>query len=77
MQVAAIQPKIDASHLPLESLASNQSLTEDQKVAEASRQFEAILVRQFLAESASIAVPAGAIGIGLLGFRKSRRSTMK
>jgi flagellar protein FlgJ len=51
MQIAAIQPKIDASHLPLESLAGNQSLTENQKVAEASRQFEAILVRQFLAES--------------------------
>jgi flagellar protein FlgJ len=51
MQISAIQPKIDASQLPLESLAGNQALTENQKIAEASRQFEAILVRQFLSES--------------------------
>jgi Rod binding domain-containing protein len=51
MQVAAIQPKIDASQLPLESLAGNPTLTENQKIGEASRQFEAVLIRQFLAES--------------------------
>ena len=45
------QAKTDATHLPLESLANNKSLTQAQKVAEASRQFEAILLRQFLAES--------------------------
>lgn len=51
MQVTAIQPKIDASHLALESLAGNKALTENQKIGEASRQFEAVLLRQFLAES--------------------------
>ncbi len=51
MNVASIQPKIDASRLPLESLANNKALTEDQKVGEASRQFEAILLQQFLSES--------------------------
>jgi Rod binding domain-containing protein len=51
MQVSAIQPQIDASHLPLESLAGNSALTENQKIGEASRQFEAVLIRQFLAES--------------------------
>jgi peptidoglycan hydrolase FlgJ len=51
MQISALQPKIDASHIQLESLANNKALTEDQKIGEASRQFEAILVRQFLAES--------------------------
>ena len=51
MQISAIQPKIDASHLDLESLAGNKALTEDQKIGEASRQFEAVLLRQFLTES--------------------------
>lgn len=51
MQISGIQPKIDPSHLQLESLAANKALTQDQKVAEASRQFEAVLLRQFLAES--------------------------
>ena len=51
MQVSALQPKVDASHLALESLAGNQSLTHDQKIAEASRQFEAVLLHQFLSES--------------------------
>ena len=51
MQISALQPKIDASHVQLESLAGNPSLTEDQKIGEASRQFEAVLLRQFLAES--------------------------
>ena len=45
------QPKTDASHVALESLAHNRSLTEDQKIAQASQQFEAILLRQFLSES--------------------------
>jgi flagellar protein FlgJ len=56
MNISAIQPKIgqpkiDTSHIPLESLAGNKALTEDQKIGEASKQFEAILLRQFLSES--------------------------
>ena len=51
MQIPGIQPKIDASHLQLESLAGSKALTQDQKIAEASRQFEAVLLRQFLSES--------------------------
>lgn len=45
------EKKIDASHIAMESLAGNQTLSKDQKIAEASRQFEAILLRQFLSES--------------------------
>ena len=51
MNINSIQPKIDASRVPLESLAGNKQLTEDQKIGEASQQFEAILLRQFLSES--------------------------
>ena len=53
MNISAIQPKtkIDTTHIPLESLANNKALTEDQKIGEVSKQFEAILLRQFLSES--------------------------
>ena len=51
MNIPALQPKHDSSHVALESLANNQHLTEDQKIGEASQQFEAILLRQFLSES--------------------------
>jgi len=51
MQVSPLQPKVDASHVSLESLAGNKALSEDQKIGEASRQFEAVLLRQFLSES--------------------------
>ena len=45
------QPKIDASHVAVENLAGNGALTENQKIGEASKQFEAILLRQFLSEA--------------------------
>ncbi len=51
MNVSAVQPKIDPSHVGVENLMGNTALTEDQKIVEASKQFEAILLRQFLAES--------------------------
>jgi len=51
MQISAIQPKMDASQLDLESLAGSKAVSQEQKIAEASRQFEAVLLRQFLAES--------------------------
>jgi flagellar protein FlgJ len=51
MQINPLQPKVDPSHLPLESLAANPTLTREQKIGEASRQFEAVLLRQFLSES--------------------------
>jgi len=51
MTISPLQSKIDPAHVDIESLAGNQSLTQDQKIAEASKQFEAILLRQFLSES--------------------------
>jgi len=51
MQISALQSKVDASHLPLESLAGNKALSTGQKIAEASRQFESVLLQQFLSES--------------------------
>jgi peptidoglycan hydrolase FlgJ len=53
MNISAItsQRPLDASNIPVQDLANNKNLTEDQKIAEASRQFEAIMLRQILSES--------------------------
>jgi flagellar protein FlgJ len=49
MDILSIQPHFNAAEVPLERLAGNSRLTEGQKLAEATRQFEAILLRQILA----------------------------
>jgi Rod binding domain-containing protein len=51
MNVSPLQPQIDASTIAPERLAKNPKLTEHQKIAEASRQFEAILLKQILENS--------------------------
>ena len=53
MNIPAIQSASTSvtANINPESLAGNQSLTQDQKIAEASRQFEAMLLRQILSES--------------------------
>jgi Rod binding domain-containing protein len=49
MNVPLIQPVNDAN-VPIEDLAGNKHLTQQQKIHEASRQFEAILLQQILSE---------------------------
>jgi peptidoglycan hydrolase FlgJ len=51
MEVSALQPKVHAADLPLETLAGNHSISESEKVGELSRQFEAVLLRQILASA--------------------------
>ena len=52
MNLAALQTnQVSAADIAPEALAGNQSLSEHQKIAEASRQFEAMLLRQILAET--------------------------
>lgn len=51
MNIPSSPVSVDASRVRLESLAGNQALTQKQKIAEASRQFEAVLLRQFLSEA--------------------------
>jgi flagellar protein FlgJ len=60
MTISSSPTRIDASHTQLESLANNPGLTQDQKIAEASRQFEAVLLRQFLSESQKPCTDSGA-----------------
>jgi Rod binding domain-containing protein len=51
MNIPALNPHIDASEIAPERLAKNPRLTEQQKVSEASRQFESILLKQILESS--------------------------
>lgn len=51
MNVSPLQPHVDASQIAPERLAKNPQLTEQQKIAEASRQFESILLKQILESS--------------------------
>jgi Rod binding domain-containing protein len=48
MNVLASHPRVEASQLPLESLARNSNISDADKVAEVSRQFEAVLLRQIM-----------------------------
>jgi flagellar protein FlgJ len=50
MNLKSINPHLDASQLPLESLAANPNLSDADKVKEVSRQFEAVLLRQILGD---------------------------
>src|ERR1043166_1269496 len=48
MEIPALKPHIAAADISPERLAGNPQLNEREKIAEASRQFEAILLRQIL-----------------------------
>jgi flagellar protein FlgJ len=50
MQISS-PAQIKTANLPLEKLAGNPHLAESDKIAEASRQFEAILLRQILSNA--------------------------
>jgi peptidoglycan hydrolase FlgJ len=51
METPPLQRQVNAGDLPLERLAGNQQVSEADKVAEVSRQFEAVLLRQILASA--------------------------
>src|ERR1700734_3851892 len=52
MNIPSILPSLaDTSNVPVEELVGNKHLTQQQKIHEASRQFETILLRQILSES--------------------------
>jgi Rod binding domain-containing protein len=57
MKVAPI-PSNAASDVPIEELANNRALTEQQKIAEVSRQFESLLLRQILQETQKTVIPS-------------------
>jgi len=58
MVVAPLPKAVNASDIAPERLAGSTALTEQQKIAEASRQFEAILLRQILAATQKPVIPS-------------------
>lgn len=50
MNLAPIQSAVNDTNVPVEDLAGNKQLTKQQKIHEASQQFEAILLQQILSE---------------------------
>jgi Rod binding domain-containing protein len=58
MNAAPIQSKISASDIPLETIAKSRTLTQQQKVGEVSRQFEALMLRQILQETQKTVIPS-------------------
>src|SRR5580658_6688345 len=50
MNIPPIQSSIDTSAIPIEDLVANKQLTQQQKIHEASRQFEQIMLQQILSE---------------------------
>jgi peptidoglycan hydrolase FlgJ len=51
MEIGTIKSHVDVADMPLERLANNSTLTEQEKVGELGRQFEAVLLRQILSEA--------------------------
>jgi Rod binding domain-containing protein len=51
MNISALQPHVNPADIPLQNLAANPNLTEQEKIGEAGRQFEAALLRQILSEA--------------------------
>jgi len=51
MDIPPVQSSVKASAVPFDQLAGNPNVSESDKVKEACRQFEAILLRQILGES--------------------------
>jgi Rod binding domain-containing protein len=49
---------VSAAEVPLERLAGNSALTQQEKIAEISRQFEAVLLHQILSETQKTVVPS-------------------
>jgi len=58
MPISAVQHNLRTSDLPLEKLAANPQLSQADKIAGASRQFEAIFLRQILANAQKPTFPS-------------------
>jgi Rod binding domain-containing protein len=69
MDIPAIQPHVKASLLPFDKLAANPNVTQQQKVEEACRQFEAVLLRKMLGDARkSVLGPASGESANITGI---------
>src|SRR5262245_52029565 len=51
MNIPALNRSVSAANMPLEKLATSTQVSDREKIAEVSRQFEAVLLRQILAQA--------------------------
>jgi Rod binding domain-containing protein len=51
MDISNIQSKVNAADIPLKQMNARSQLSQEQKMGEVGRQFEAILLRQILSEA--------------------------
>jgi peptidoglycan hydrolase FlgJ len=51
MNIPSHHPGINPAQLPLESLAGNPNISDQEKIGEVARQFEAVLLRQILQQA--------------------------
>ncbi len=58
MEINPLQRQIAAADIAPERLAGNPRLSREQKIAEASRQFEAVLLRQILGDAQKTVIPS-------------------
>jgi len=58
MNVAPLQTNSATPDVPIDLLAHDRALTEQQKVAEVSQKFEALLLRQILQETQKTVIPS-------------------
>ena len=64
MEISALNRKVNAADLPLQKLAASTQVPQEQKVAEVSRQFEALLLRQILSQAQKPVFESGLAGGG-------------
>jgi Rod binding domain-containing protein len=60
MDVLPLQPRVNAADLPIEQLAGNPNVSQRDKVDQACKQFEAVLLRQILGEARKTVISSGA-----------------
>ena len=59
MDVLPLQPRVNAADLPIEQLAGNPNVSQRDKVDQACKQFEAVLLRQILGEARKTVISSG------------------
>jgi flagellar protein FlgJ len=59
MDVLPLQPRVNAADLPIEQLAANPNVSQRDKVDQACKQFEAVLLRQILGEARKTVISSG------------------
>src|ERR1035441_2995993 len=62
MDIPALQSHVNASVVPFDQLAANLNVSQNDKVKEACRQFEAVLLRQILGEARKTVITASGKG---------------